>query len=77
MATGDAVGSDRESQAEVDAVLAETGVTIDQVRSPMAVASSATTSTLSRNSAFGLRLAAWIARGASDQRDIELCLCRA
>jgi hypothetical protein len=32
MATEDAVGSDRESQAEVDAVLAETGVTMDQVR---------------------------------------------
>jgi hypothetical protein len=32
MATEDAVGTDRESQAEVDAVLAETGVTMDQVR---------------------------------------------
>ena len=32
MATEDAVDSDRESQAEVDAVLAETGVTMDQVR---------------------------------------------
>ena len=32
MATEDAVGSDRESQAEVDAVLAETGRTMDQVR---------------------------------------------
>ena len=32
MATEIAVGSDRESQAEVDAVLAETGVTMDQVR---------------------------------------------
>ena len=32
MATEDAVGLDRESQAEVDAVLAETGVTMDQVR---------------------------------------------
>ena len=32
MATEDAVGADRESQAEVDAVLAETGVTMDQVR---------------------------------------------
>jgi hypothetical protein len=32
MATENAVGSDRESQAEVDAVLAKTGVTIDQVR---------------------------------------------
>jgi hypothetical protein len=32
MATEDAVGADRESQAEVDAVLAETGRTMDQVR---------------------------------------------
>jgi hypothetical protein len=32
MATEIVVGSDRESEAEVDAVLAETGVTIDQVR---------------------------------------------
>jgi hypothetical protein len=32
MATEIAVGSDRESQAEVDAVLAETGRTMDQVR---------------------------------------------
>jgi hypothetical protein len=32
MATEIAVGSDRESQAEVDAVLAETGVTMDQVK---------------------------------------------
>jgi hypothetical protein len=32
MATEDAVGTDRETQAEVDAVLAETGVTMDQVR---------------------------------------------
>lgn len=32
MATEDAVGRDWESQAEVDAVLAETGVTMDQVR---------------------------------------------
>jgi hypothetical protein len=32
MATEIAVGSDRESQAEVDAVLSATGVTIDQVR---------------------------------------------
>jgi hypothetical protein len=32
MATEDAVGADRESQAEVDAVLAETGVTMDRVR---------------------------------------------
>jgi hypothetical protein len=32
MATEDAVGSDRETQAEVDAVLAETGRTMDQVR---------------------------------------------
>jgi hypothetical protein len=32
MATEIAVGSDRESQAEVDAVLAETGVTMEQVR---------------------------------------------
>jgi hypothetical protein len=32
MATEDPVGSDRESQAEVDAALAETGVTLDQVK---------------------------------------------
>ena len=32
MATEDEVGTDRESQAEVDAVLAETGVTMDQVK---------------------------------------------
>jgi hypothetical protein len=32
MATEDTVGSDRESQAEIDAVLAETGRTMDQVR---------------------------------------------
>ena len=32
MATEDAVGSDQESQAEVDAVLAETGRTMDQVK---------------------------------------------
>ena len=32
MATEDKVGTDRESQAEVDAVLAETGVTMDQVK---------------------------------------------
>jgi hypothetical protein len=32
MATEIAVGSDRESQSEVDAVLAETGVTMDQVK---------------------------------------------
>jgi hypothetical protein len=32
MATEDAVGTDRESQAEVDAVRAETTVTMDQVR---------------------------------------------
>jgi hypothetical protein len=32
MATEIAVGSDRETQAEVDAVLAETGVTMDQIR---------------------------------------------
>ena len=32
MATEDAVGSDRETQAEVDAVLAETGRAMDQVR---------------------------------------------
>ena len=32
MATEDAGGTDRESQAEVDAVLAETGVTMDQVK---------------------------------------------
>jgi hypothetical protein len=32
MATEDAVGADRESQAEVDAVLAETGRTTDQIR---------------------------------------------
>jgi hypothetical protein len=32
MATEYAVGADRESQAEVDAVLAETGVTMDQVK---------------------------------------------
>jgi hypothetical protein len=32
MATEDTVGSDRESQFEVDAVLAATGVTMDQVR---------------------------------------------
>ena len=32
MATEDAVGADRESQAEVDAVLSATGVTMDQVR---------------------------------------------
>jgi hypothetical protein len=32
MATEDVVGSDRECQAEVDAVLAETGVTIEQVK---------------------------------------------
>jgi hypothetical protein len=32
MATEDAVGSNRENQAEVDAVLAETGGTMDQVR---------------------------------------------
>jgi hypothetical protein len=32
MATEIAVGTDRESQAEVDAVLAETGRTMDQVR---------------------------------------------
>jgi hypothetical protein len=32
MATEDPVGSDRESQAEIDAVLAETGRTMDQVR---------------------------------------------
>jgi hypothetical protein len=32
MATKDQVGTDRETQAEVDAVLAETGVSMDQVR---------------------------------------------
>jgi hypothetical protein len=32
MATEDQVGTDQESQAEVDAVLAETGLTMDQVR---------------------------------------------
>jgi hypothetical protein len=32
MATEDTVGSDREIQAEVDAVLAETGRTMDQVK---------------------------------------------
>jgi hypothetical protein len=32
MATEEEVGTDRETQAEVDAVLAETGRTMDQVR---------------------------------------------
>ena len=32
MATKDEVGTDRETQAEVDALLAETGVTMEQVK---------------------------------------------